>query len=99
MCGMGMNFSLLNNNLRIIQTMANSQLRNAGFFIWIDLAPYLSCKVANEEGWEAEKTLKQCITNAGVPISSGSGYQAERPGWFRILFTVEKDALEEALRR
>ncbi|KAH6668473.1 acc synthase [Halenospora varia] len=71
----------------------------AGFFLWVDLAPYLSSRGVDDAGWEAEKKLANGITEAGVPLASGLKYQAERPGWFRILFTVEKDSLEEALKR
>lgn len=73
--------------------------RNAGFFLWVDLGPFLSFKDADDNGWEAEKNLVSAITDAGVPLASGRAYQAERPGWFRVLFTVDKDSLEEALKR
>ena len=73
--------------------------RNAGFFIWIDLSPYISSKESNDDGWKAENTLKELITNAGIPIASGAAYRAETPGWFRVLFTVDEDSLKEALRR
>ena len=43
--------------------------------------------------------LKKAILEAGVEMASGAKYKAQRPGWFRVLFTVEKDALEEALKR
>lgn len=72
---------------------------NAGFFIWIDLAPFLSTKEADDSGWNAEKKLAAAITEAGVPLASGFKYRSERPGWFRILFTVDKESLEEALKR
>lgn len=73
--------------------------RNAGFFLWIDLSPYLTTSTADDKGWEAEAVLKKEILEAGVEIASGAKYREERPGWFRVLFTVEKDALEEALER
>jgi len=72
---------------------------NAGFFLWIDLSPYLTTKTDEAKGWEAEAALKKSILEAGVEMSSGAGYHEEKPGWFRVLFTVEKDALEEALKR
>jgi bifunctional pyridoxal-dependent enzyme with beta-cystathionase and maltose regulon repressor activities len=43
--------------------------------------------------------LKKAISDAGVEMASGSKYREEKPGWFRVIFTVEKDALEEGLRR
>jgi len=63
------------------------------------LAPYLSTRDADEAGWESEKKLRAAITTAGVPLSSGLGYRAERPGWFRVLITVDQDSLKEALKR
>ena len=73
--------------------------RNAGFFLWVDLSPYFPTETQDAKGWEAEAALKEAILEAGVEMASGSKYKEERPGWFRVLFTVEKDALEEALGR
>jgi len=98
MFGMGM-FSSVRYQSHILRFRLIPRPRNAGFFIWIDLSPYLSSKECNDDGWKAEYTLKQLITNVGIPIASGAGYRAERPGWFRVLFTVDRDSLEEALRR
>jgi bifunctional pyridoxal-dependent enzyme with beta-cystathionase and maltose regulon repressor activities len=64
--------------------------RNAGFLLWIDL---------NAPSWEAEKALKAKLSKAGVEMSSGLGYMEEKPGWFRVIFTVERGVLEEGLRR
>jgi bifunctional pyridoxal-dependent enzyme with beta-cystathionase and maltose regulon repressor activities len=78
--------------------VADFHNRNAGFFLWIDLSPYLATKTADSEGWQAEAALKKAILNAGIEMASGAKYREETPGWFRVLFTVEKDALEEALK-
>ncbi|KAG0645986.1 putative aminotransferase sirI [Hyphodiscus hymeniophilus] len=72
---------------------------NAGFFIWIDLSPYLTTRTTDAKGWEAEAALKKSILENGVEMASGAKYREERPGWFRVIFTVEWDALEEALKR
>lgn len=39
-----------------------------------------------------------CVKN-GVMISPGHVYLPEEHGWFRITFTVGKEALEEGLNR
>jgi hypothetical protein len=39
-----------------------------------------------------------CMTN-GVMIAPGHVYVPEQYGWFRITFTVGKEALEEGLNR
>ncbi|TVY80564.1 putative aminotransferase gliI [Lachnellula suecica] len=72
---------------------------NAGFFLWIDLSQFLATYKAEQDGWEAEKTLKAKFSQAGVELSSGRGYMEEKPGWFRVIFTVDRDALIEGLRR
>jgi DNA-binding transcriptional MocR family regulator len=69
-------------------------IRNAGFFLWFDLSSYLSAKT-----WDAEKQLKDKLAEAGIPLSSGRLYRAESPGWFRFIFTLEKDAMELAIKR
>jgi xeroderma pigmentosum group C-complementing protein len=53
----------------------------------------------DEAGWEAEKKFKARLSEAGVQMSSGALYREERPGWFRFVFTLDKDSLEEGLRR
>jgi DNA-binding transcriptional MocR family regulator len=69
-------------------------LRNAGFFLWIDLSACLQ-----EWSWEAEDALKQKLYDNGVEMSSGRAYHAETPGRFRFLFSVDRDTLMEGLRR
>lgn len=44
------------------------------------------------------KLSKRCIMG-GVGISAGSGFFTEELGWFRITFTVEKEALLVGLKR
>jgi 1-aminocyclopropane-1-carboxylate synthase len=63
------------------------------------LLPHLSITTADEKGWEAEKELKSKLSEAGVQMCSGFAYKAERPGWFRVIFTLDKESLEEGLKR
>ncbi|EDU45581.1 Aspartate tyrosine aromatic aminotransferase [Pyrenophora tritici-repentis] len=67
---------------------------NAGFFLWIDLS---ACLKARE--WDAEDELKLQLYNFGLEMSAGNAYHDEEPGKFRFIFSVDKDMLEEALRR
>ena len=46
-----------------------------------------------------EKEIADICVRHGVQISLGSTYATEEYGWFRITFTVHRDALEEGLRR
>jgi 1-aminocyclopropane-1-carboxylate synthase len=73
-----------------------TRTRNAGFFLWIDLSPYL---LSEDQKWEAETKLQAAIADAGVSLSSGVEYKSDQPGRFRVLFSLEEDALREALQR
>ncbi|CCD34844.1 hypothetical protein BofuT4_uP098200.1 [Botrytis cinerea T4] len=73
--------------------------RNSGFFLWIDLSPFLEIQDRdNEDLWEAEKMLSSKLLKAGIEMSTGFAYHNEKPGWFRIIFSVEREVLEEGLR-
>ncbi|KAK2616749.1 hypothetical protein QQS21_000361 [Conoideocrella luteorostrata] len=86
--------------------------RNAGLFIWIDLSKIFLSKSksknlddllvtgANAEYYKQQEInlVEKCAENK-VMISAGHVYMAESYGWFRLTFTVERDALEEGLRR
>ncbi|KAF2259380.1 1-aminocyclopropane-1-carboxylate synthase 1 [Lojkania enalia] len=67
---------------------------NAGFFLWIDLS---NCLRGN--GWEAEMHMQQELFKVGLEMSTGLAYHNERPGWFRFIFSVNRDMLKEGLRR
>ncbi|KAI1407312.1 putative acc synthase [Hypoxylon sp. FL1857] len=88
---------------------------NAGIFVWVNLGSYLYHKPQGNGGSDQPSTeaspsdiqvhrnresdlLKRC-SNGGVIISSGSSYSTEELGWFRISFTVEKQALHVGLQR
>ncbi|KAI2602061.1 putative aminotransferase class I and II family protein [Hypoxylon sp. NC1633] len=88
---------------------------NAGVFIWVDLghyisggywengAPDLSVRKLSAPGLQVyqdreRKLLKRCL-EYGIGISPGSNFSTEQLGWFRISFTVEKQALDLGLRR
>lgn len=68
--------------------------RNAGFFLWVDLSACLETQT-----WEAEDGLKKALYDSGVEMASGRGYHDEKPGSFRLVSTIDKDSLVEALRR
>jgi bifunctional pyridoxal-dependent enzyme with beta-cystathionase and maltose regulon repressor activities len=68
--------------------------RHAGFFLWIDLS-----KCLQSGGWQAEKHLKQELFDVGIEMSTGEAYHDELPGRFRLIFSVNKDMLQEGLRR
>lgn len=74
---------------------------NAGFFLWVDLRPYLSTSLNSslKERWAAEdELLKQLIANK-VYITNGKEMSAEEPGWFRVIFAQNERVVKEGLRR
>jgi len=67
---------------------------NAGFFLWIDLSACLRSAT-----WQGEDELRQALYDHGVEMSAGHAYHDEKPGNFRFLFSMDRDTLEEGLRR
>jgi len=49
--------------------------------------------------WEAEDELKKKLYDSGLEMSAGHAYHDEVPGNFRFLFSMDRDTLEEGLRR
>ncbi|EYE91065.1 pyridoxal phosphate-dependent aminotransferase [Aspergillus ruber CBS 135680] len=79
---------------------------NAGFFIYIDLSPYLALLPDIINGIngisKAESTyeyaLAQKFLDAGIFLHPGEEH-GKKPGWFRLVFSHEEEVLEEGLRR
>lgn len=74
--------------------------RNAGFFIFIDLSPWL--RINHEDGEDkevsAEQALAQKLLDGGVSVQPGEEH-FDRPGWFRIVFSCDREVLEVGLER
>ena len=74
---------------------------NAGFFLWIDLRPYL--RQADGAGgaqiWVAEDTLTKRFLEKKVYITSGKDMSAEEPGWYRLIFSQEEIVVREGIKR
>ncbi|KAF2160340.1 hypothetical protein M409DRAFT_29190 [Zasmidium cellare ATCC 36951] len=67
---------------------------NAGFFVYVDLSPWLPHHAENPEFKLAEKLLRH-----GVGLHPCEEHYG-KPGWFRIVFSaVKQNTLEEGLRR
>ncbi|KAJ5086906.1 hypothetical protein NUU61_008213 [Penicillium alfredii] len=69
---------------------------NAGFFIYIDLSPYLPNPGAPTR--EREFALAQNLVDAGVFLHPGEEHSKDA-GWFRLVFSQEEAVLREGLRR
>lgn len=72
---------------------------NAGFFLWLDLAPYLPLDETNGDAWAAERLLSKRFTAAGVIMATGEAYSAANPGRFRLIFSLREYAVREGVRR
>lgn len=71
-------------------------LRNAGFFIYIDLSPFLPKDGSTIQ--EREFALAQKFVDAGVFLHPGEEHGKEA-GWFRFVFSQDEETLKEGLRR
>lgn len=73
---------------------------NAGYFLWIDLSPYLPPATTENGGPRMqERILAQRFMDAGIYLATGEKFASEDAGWFRVIFTHEKAKLAEGLRR
>ena len=75
---------------------------NAGFFLWVDLQPYLPKESSGkpiEDEWQREDTLAQRLIENGVFLTPGQGLSSERPGWFRVIFSQDERAIQAGLER
>lgn len=66
---------------------------NAGFFIWINLSPFLSGTAKAPEFALATELL-----NAGVFLHPQEEHSPE-PGWFRLVYTQQPEVISEGLKR
>ena len=74
---------------------------NAGFFIWIDLRPFLSTDPTTslEARLVAQGDLVKRLLKNKIYITSGDDMSAEEPGWFRVIFSQDERVLKEGMRR
>lgn len=70
--------------------------RNAGFFVYVNLSPYLPKDARMDR--EKEFAIAQSLLDAGVFMHPGEEH-AKRPGWFRMVFAHHEDVLKEGLKR
>ncbi|KAL4778805.1 pyridoxal phosphate-dependent transferase [Aspergillus varians] len=69
---------------------------NAGFFLYIDLSPYLP-KDDSLQGPEREFALAQKILDNGLFLHPGEEHSKDL-GWFRLVYSHDEDVLREGLR-
>lgn len=69
---------------------------NAGFFIYIDLSPYLPTELEGEAN--AEFALAKKLRDANVFLHPREEHSLE-PGWFRVVYSHDEATVTEGLRR
>ena len=70
---------------------------NAGLFVFVDLSPWL----IGDASWghEArEQELAQRALDKGLFLQPGEEHALE-PGWFRLVYTLDRRILDEGLKR
>lgn len=76
---------------------------NAGFFIWVDLRPFLPSTDAKGEvvvdEWDKEAELVRRMAEKKVYFTDGKCLSAEEAGWFRVIFSQEDEVIREGFRR
>lgn len=74
---------------------------NAGFFLWVDLRPFLpnSILTEGEEDWTREEALTDMLLDNKLFITTGQTLSAEEPGWYRIIFAQDESIIREGFRR
>jgi len=76
---------------------------NAGFFIWMDLRPWLP--KTNDKGevledaWDREAELVRRFSENKLYFTDGKSLSAEEAGWFRVIFSQEHTVVKEGFRR
>lgn len=68
----------------------------AGFFVFVDLSPWLGREGGSQ--LEREIELAERFLEKGVLLQPGEEHSV-RVGWFRLVFTMEREVVEEGLRR
>lgn len=70
---------------------------NAGLFVFVDLSPWLS-QDAGQSKEVREQELAQRALDQGLFLQPNEEHALE-PGWFRLVYTVERRVMDEGLRR
>jgi aspartate/methionine/tyrosine aminotransferase len=72
---------------------------NAGFFLWLNFGDAYRARCGSKVVTDVEAEITRAFLEAKVFVAPGSSFGAERPGWFRLVFSVAKPTLEEGLSR
>jgi bifunctional pyridoxal-dependent enzyme with beta-cystathionase and maltose regulon repressor activities len=72
------------------------QVRDAepGLFLWINFRSIL-----HDISFDEEFKLFQTMFKHGVYITNGKTFKCSEPGWFRLVFTVKDQMIDEGIKR
>jgi aspartate/methionine/tyrosine aminotransferase len=68
---------------------------NAGFFLWVDLSPYLPNGGTRQE---REFQLAQKLVDKNIFLHPGEEHSMDA-GWFRLVYTTSPEVVTEGLKR
>lgn len=71
---------------------------SAAFFLWVNLGKAYQDTHPGHAG-DLDQVVMDALLNRKVFLASGVAFGSEKPGWFRIVFSLPQDYLEEGLRR
>lgn len=89
--------SIPNSEKTLFKSSSNPVIRNAGFFVYIDLSPYLP-RDDYLTPRNREFSLAERLVDAGVFLHPGEEHSRDI-GWFRLVFSQEEEILQEGFNR
>ncbi|KXJ85036.1 aminotransferase GliI [Microdochium bolleyi] len=98
------NIAFINGQGREMLTDAYTVLREFLAIRHIEFVPAVSgmfvfARLCPTEAAEDEVRFRLLLKKNAVVLAAGTDYHFQRPGWFRICYAVQRQRLEEALRR
>ncbi|GJC96123.1 ACC synthase [Colletotrichum higginsianum IMI 349063] len=76
-----------------------AQGANAAFFLWVNLGEAYRARRPEREVGDVTAEVMGALLEKKVFLASGKLFGSEQPGWFRIVFSNEKEVVSEGLRR
>ncbi|EGY23402.1 ACC synthase [Verticillium dahliae VdLs.17] len=72
---------------------------NAAFFVWVDIGTPFRASHPEMTADEAATALGKALWDQKVLLAAGEQFGAEKPGWFRVVYSLDRRDLDEGLRR
>lgn len=72
---------------------------NAAFFVWVDLGKAYLERHPGRDVEDVSEHVMRLLLDQKVFLACGKQFGSEQPGWFRIVFSVDKELLGKGLSR